>query len=159
MSLEVVSRGRGRPKKPFDPNAPIKEKKPPGRPKKVIDPNLIPPKKPVGRPKKVIDPNYIPPPKNPVGRPKKPIIDEPPKQPKPRGRPHKDLSALFRIGGQVLQAGVIEKNEAGYPVIRVREGEGLYVPGGGVQEQPDIQPDSPPNSLVEEGGDEDAEDA
>ncbi len=53
--LVVEKRGRGRPKKMIDPNAPVAEKKPRGRPKKVVDPNApIAEKKPRGRPRKIL---------------------------------------------------------------------------------------------------------
>ena len=44
---------KGRPKKPVDPNAPIKPKGKRGRPKKLVDPNeVVAPKRKRGRPKK-----------------------------------------------------------------------------------------------------------
>lgn len=52
--LVVEKRGRGRPKKMIDPNAPVAEKRPRGRPRKPVDPNApVAEKRPRGRPRKV----------------------------------------------------------------------------------------------------------
>ncbi len=67
-----IIRGRGRPKKSVDPNAPVKIKRGRGRPKKEIDPNA--PAKIIrgrGRPKKAVDPNAPAKIKRGRGRPKK----------------------------------------------------------------------------------------
>ena len=54
-------RGRGRPKKPVDPNAPEKPKRKRGRPKKVKTDEPAKPKRPRGRPRKVkVDPEVQP---------------------------------------------------------------------------------------------------
>jgi 1,4-alpha-glucan branching enzyme len=84
-------KGRGRPRKPVDPNAPQKVIRGRGRPKKPVDPNA--PQKIIrgrGRPKKPVDPNA---PQKIIrgrGRPKKPVDpNAPQKIIRGRGRPKK----------------------------------------------------------------------
>ena len=65
-------RGRGRPRKPIDPNATVKPKRGRGRPRKPVDPNApIKPKRGRGRPRKPVDPNAPVKPKRGRGRPRK----------------------------------------------------------------------------------------
>ena len=89
---ETAKRPKGRPRKPIDPNAPVKEKRPKGRPRKVVDPNApVKEKRPKGRPRKPIDPNAPVKEKRPKGRPRKPIDpNAPAKIKRPKGRPRKN---------------------------------------------------------------------
>lgn len=131
----LASRGRGRPKKPVDPNAPIIVKNPVGRPKKPIDPNE-PPKRPVGRPRKPIDPNA--PPKRHVGR------------------PPKDLSWVFKIGGEILQSRTIEEVKTDSAINAPGSSEGGEILDGRVC-QSIIRPDEEVSSGSESGENQDAE--
>ena len=89
---EPAKRKKGRPRKPVDPNAPVKEKRPKGRPRKPIDPNApVKEKRPKGRPRKPVDPNAPVKEKRPKGRPRKPIDpNAPAKIKRPKGRPRKN---------------------------------------------------------------------
>jgi AT hook motif len=80
LKEDPPKRGRGRPRKPIDPNAPPPDPNTPkrgrGRPRKVMDPNAPgpdsdAPKRPRGRPRKVIDPSIEDTAKRGRGRPRK----------------------------------------------------------------------------------------
>ena len=89
-----IKRPKGRPRKPVDPNAPVKEKRPKGRPRKPVDPNApVKEKRPKGRPRKPVDPNAPVKEKRPKGRPRKPVDPNAPVKPKrPKGRPRKNAN-------------------------------------------------------------------
>jgi 1,4-alpha-glucan branching enzyme len=89
---EKPKRSKGRPRKPVDPNAPVKEKRPKGRPRKPVDPNAPEKiKRPKGRPRKPVDPNAPEKIKRPKGRPRKPVDpNAPAKIKRPKGRPRKN---------------------------------------------------------------------
>ena len=84
-------RGRGRPRKPVDPNAPAKIIRGRGRPRKPVDPNA--PAKIIrgrGRPRKPVDPNAPAKIIRGRGRPRKPVDpNAPAKIKRGRGRPRK----------------------------------------------------------------------
>lgn len=83
-------RGRGRPRKEVDPNAPPKIKRGRGRPRKIVDTTNIQPKRGRGRPRKPVDPYAAAMPKRGRGRPRKEIDpNAPPKIKRGRGRPRK----------------------------------------------------------------------
>ena len=89
--LSKEKRGRGRPRKPVDPNAPVKEKRGRGRPRKPVDPNApVKEKRGRGRPRKPVDPNAPVKEKRGRGRPRKPVDPNAPvKEKRGRGRPKK----------------------------------------------------------------------
>ena len=91
IAPQETKRGRGRPRKPVDPNAPQVPKRGRGRPRKPVDPSATQePKRGRGRPRKPIDPNALQIPKRGRGRPRKPVDPNTSQMPKRgRGRPRK----------------------------------------------------------------------
>ena len=88
---KTTKKGRGRPRKPVDPNTPAKPIRGRGRPRKPVDPNApAKPNRGRGRPRKPVDPNAPVKPVRGRGRPRKPVDPNAPAKPiRGRGRPRK----------------------------------------------------------------------